>query len=65
MFERNVLQNKNSSVLFIRCVTSQVGRRTVERYQNEVREQSRKSWCLSWVLNTNEEEEQQNISFKI
>ena len=28
----------------------------LEKYQNEARERSCESWCLAWLLDTNEEE---------
>ncbi|CAF1548384.1 unnamed protein product [Rotaria sordida] len=39
-----------------KCLTRQVDKRTLEKYQNEAREKSRESWYLSWALDTNEEE---------
>ncbi|CAM4848884.1 unnamed protein product, partial [Rotaria magnacalcarata] len=38
------------------CLTGQVDKRTLEKYQNEAREKSRESWYLSLALDINEEE---------
>ncbi len=46
----------NKIFFFLRFLTGQVDKRTLEKYQNEAREKSRESWYLSWALDTNEEE---------
>ncbi|CAF4124751.1 unnamed protein product [Rotaria sordida] len=54
---RNYINFYELRELFISlCLTRQVDKRTLEKYQNEAREKSRESWYLSWALDTNEEE---------
>jgi peptide chain release factor subunit 3 len=48
-----------------RYLTGQIDIRTLEKYQNEARENSRESWSFAYALDTNKEEREKGKTVEV
>ncbi|KAI8799439.1 P-loop containing nucleoside triphosphate hydrolase protein [Cladochytrium replicatum] len=56
IFIGHVDAGKSTMSGHIMYLTGMVDKRTMEKYQNEAREEGKESWYLSWVMDLNDEE---------